>query len=234
VTVRELSYVYARSDVPYTSARKAKYLIPIFTLSLGSGTLVDFFAKNVQGVWFGVAYQGEEVFATNFASDEKRVLNGLLQCIPFDVQFQKLEMTTPFGERVITELKNVFDGRGSSNGLTLAMQHLSEYTQKVLRVTCMIPVGYVASYGSVARVAKGNPRGVGRVMALNPFAPIVPCHRVVGSDFSLVGYGGGLEMKLGLLKRERRGYASEREITVDHGRLKVFPVEFVLREASKR
>jgi O-6-methylguanine DNA methyltransferase len=195
--------------------------------------MMDISARNIEGVWFGVACQGEEIFATNFAPDEKSVRDGLLRAIPFEVSFQKLETPTPFAERAIATLKGVYDGKGVSGSLPFAMRHLSEYTQKVLKVASLIPLGYVASYGSVADVAGGSPRGVGRVMALNPFAPVVPCHRVVGSDFSLVGYGGGLHMKLELLKRERRGYTSGREIAVGHERLRVFPVEFVLRKAGK-
>jgi methylated-DNA-[protein]-cysteine S-methyltransferase len=195
---------------------------------------MDIYAKKVEDVWFGVACQAEEVFATNFTRDEKSVVHGLLQSIPFDIPFQKLETTTPFVERAIGVLKDVYDGKGVSRSLPLAMEHLSKYTQKVLKIASLIPLGYVASYGSVAKVAGGSPRGIGRVMALNPFAPIVPCHRVVGSDFSLVGYGGGLGMKLRLLEREQRGFSSEQEIALDNKRLRVFPVEFVLRKAGKR
>jgi O-6-methylguanine DNA methyltransferase len=196
--------------------------------------MVDLYAKEVEGVWFGVACQGEEVFATNFASDEKSVFQGLLLSIPFNVTFERLEEPSPFAEHVIATLKKVYDGKEVCNVPSLAMQRLSEYSQKVLRVVSLIPLGYVASYGSVAKVAGGSARGVGRVMALNPFAPIVPCHRVVGSDFGLVGYGGGVHVKLEFLRRERRGYASEWEVTVGSERLKVFPVEFVLRKAGKR
>jgi O-6-methylguanine DNA methyltransferase len=196
--------------------------------------MVDLYAKEVEGVWFGVAYQGEEVFATNFASDEKSVFQGLLLNIPFDVSFERLEEPSPFAEHVIATLKKVYDGKEVCNVPSLAMQFLSEYSQKVLRAVSLIPLGYVASYGSVAKVAGGSARGVGRVMALNPFAPIVPCHRVVGSDLSLVGYGGGVHVKLEFLRRERRGYTSKWEVPVGSERLKVFPVEFVLRKAGKR
>jgi methylated-DNA-[protein]-cysteine S-methyltransferase len=195
--------------------------------------MIEISGKNIDGVWFGVACRGDEIFATNFAPDEKSVLAGLLRALPLGMSFQKLETPTPFAERAIVTLKGVYDGKGVSGSLPFAMGHLSKYTQKVLKVASLIPLGYVASYGSVADVAGGSPRGVGRVMAMNPFAPVVPCHRVVGSDFSLVGYGGGLPMKLELLKRERRGYASEREIAVGQERLRIFPVEFVLRKAGK-
>jgi hypothetical protein len=70
-------------------------------------------------------------------------------------------------------------------------------------------------------------------MAANPFAPVVPCHRVVCSDLTLGGYGGGLKVKLALLEREKRGYNSSREITVGERKLQVFPVEWVLKKLDK-
>jgi hypothetical protein len=70
-------------------------------------------------------------------------------------------------------------------------------------------------------------------MALNPFPPIVPCHRVVRSDFTLGGYVGGLDVKLDFLKREKRGYASRREIVAGDRKLQVFPVEYVLRKLER-
>jgi O-6-methylguanine DNA methyltransferase len=91
----------------------------------------------------------------------------------------------------------------------------------------------VSSYGGVAKAVGGGPRAVGNVMARNPFPPIVPCHRVVGSDLTLGGYGGGLDVKRSFLVRERRGYTSEREVPVNGKKLHVFPVESVLRRLEK-
>ena len=79
----------------------------------------------------------------------------------------------------------------------------------------------------------GSPRAVGRVMATNPFAPLCPCHRVVSSDFTLCGYGGGLDVKLAFLKRERRGYPSKKVIKAGGGKLALFPVEFVLSKLER-
>jgi O-6-methylguanine DNA methyltransferase len=66
------------------------------------------------------------------------------------------------------------------------------FRDKVYAVTKKIPQGKVATYGQVAKLA-GNPkaaRAVGAFMRTNPNAPIVPCHRVVGADGSLIGYSG--------------------------------------------
>ena len=66
-------------------------------------------------------------------------------------------------------------------------------------------------------------------MASNPFAPIVPCHRVVKSDFTLGGYGFGLNAKAELLRKEKRGFSDMKKIIVNGGQLTVYPVENVLR-----
>jgi hypothetical protein len=71
-------------------------------------------------------------------------------------------------------------------------------------------------------------------MAANPFAPIVPCHRVVRSDFTLGGYGGGIDVKLAILKREKRGHRVEQLVSVGGKQLRVFPVEFVLKQLRRK
>jgi O-6-methylguanine DNA methyltransferase len=195
--------------------------------------MISLYTKNIEDVWFGVAYDRETVFATTFAFSEKMALQGLLESIPFNVPFQHLEKASIFAEHVLGLLRNIYDGKDVSHSFSLATEHLSDYARKVIEIVSLIPLGYVASYGSVARAAGGSPRAVGRVMALNPFAPIVPCHRVVSSDFTLGGYGGGLKVKLDFLKREKRGYTAKREIPVDGKKLQVFPAEFVLRKVEK-
>ena len=67
-----------------------------------------------------------------------------------------------------------------------------------------IPYGETLSYGELA-AAIGHPgaaRAVGHACGQNPLAVVVPCHRVVGSDGSLTGYGGGLDAKAALLRLE--------------------------------
>jgi O-6-methylguanine DNA methyltransferase len=132
-----------------------------------------------------------------------------------------------------TIVKDIYDGKEFSNGFPLATEHLTAYTRRVLKVTVMVPVGYVTTYGSIAKAAGGSPRAVGNVMAANAFAPIVPCHRVVSSDFTLGGYGGGLDVKLDFLTREKRGYQSPWKIPLGGKELALFPVEFVLRKLKR-
>jgi len=82
----------------------------------------------------------------------------------------------------------------------------SPFEHRVWEALMDVPFGATASYGEIARTI-GEPqaaRGVGRANAVNPIAIIVPCHRIIGSDGSLTGYGGGLRMKQALLEHEAR------------------------------
>jgi methylated-DNA-[protein]-cysteine S-methyltransferase len=73
-----------------------------------------------------------------------------------------------------------------------------------LHETYAIPRGQIATYGEIARRV-GRPRAfraVGNTMRLNPIPIVIPCHRVVGTNGDLTGFGGGLSMKRRLLELE--------------------------------
>ena len=88
------------------------------------------------------------------------------------------------------------------------------FNQKVWAVTARIPAGKVMTYARIAEAlgTKGY-RAVGNALNRNPYAPVVPCHRVVGSNGSLTGFAGGLEKKRQLLAKEG--------VTVRNGRVEV-------------
>jgi len=84
----------------------------------------------------------------------------------------------------------------------------SPFQQQVLRADHAIPRGSVSTYKLIAEQL-GNPHGaraVGTALATNPFAIIIPCHRVIRSDGALGGYYGGLEMKRTILEMEGIAY----------------------------
>lgn len=197
----------------------------------GNVKTVNVCIRKIGNQWFGVAFENESIEATSFGSSEKNVLKGLRQSTSSEAVFEPLE--NEFAHRVVTVLKDVYEGKDVSHNLAFNMERFSDYRRKITKTACMIPQGYVASYGGVAKAAGGSPRAVGHVMATNPFAPLCPCHRVVASDLTLGGYGGGLDMKLAFLKREKRGYSSRKIISTKGGSLELFPVEFVLRKVSK-
>lgn len=88
------------------------------------------------------------------------------------------------------------------------------FREKVYEVTRQIPKGKVATYGQIAKLSGNSQaaRAVGGFMRTNPFAPIVPCHRVVAVDGKLTGYsaGNGLETKREMLINEGVQFVGER------------------------
>ncbi len=82
----------------------------------------------------------------------------------------------------------------------------TEFQLRVWQALREIPYGRTATYADIAR-AVGRPkafRAVGQANHVNPISILIPCHRVVGSDGSLTGYGGGLDAKTALLALESR------------------------------
>jgi len=92
----------------------------------------------------------------------------------------------------------------------------TEFEMSVYQVVRTIPRGKVSTYGAVARAAgRGTARSVGSALARNPFAPEVPCHRVVRADGTLGGFNGATEgeeltRKTGMLRAEGVEIAGDR------------------------
>lgn len=186
---------------------------------------------------FGAAIEGDKVFAINFGTNEKHMLESLLASLPFGMQFQSAEKQDMLSENFLATLKAIYDGKGASSNFDIDVEHLSKYSQKVLNCIRQIPVGYLTSYGAVAKTCGGSPRAVGRVMAINPLPLLIPCHRVVQADFSIGGYGGnspsGKKLKLKILQREDRGYKKPKEIMTEFGVLLVHPISEVLKRVEQ-
>jgi methylated-DNA-[protein]-cysteine S-methyltransferase len=101
------------------------------------------------------------------------------------------------------QLKEYFSGHRRRFDLPLDLRG-TDFQKLCWQELLKIPYGGTRSYAEIAR-AIGNPlavRAVGLANGQNPIAIIVPCHRVIGSDGSLTGYGGGLETKRRLLELE--------------------------------
>jgi methylated-DNA-[protein]-cysteine S-methyltransferase len=106
---------------------------------------------------------------------------------------------------LVAELEAYFTGRLKVFSTPLAPQG-TPFQRAVWDELQRIPYGETVSYGELAR-RLGNPkavRAVGTANGSNPIAIIIPCHRVIGSNGSLVGYGGGLPIKQTLLALEGR------------------------------
>lgn len=105
---------------------------------------------------------------------------------------------------VLTELGEYFRGERTEFSFALAPRG-TEFERAVWRQLQDIPFGETRSYRDIAQ-ALGRPtavRAVGRANGANPISIVVPCHRVIGADGSLTGYGGGLPVKEKLLGLEQ-------------------------------
>jgi methylated-DNA-[protein]-cysteine S-methyltransferase len=96
------------------------------------------------------------------------------------------------------------------------------FQEKVWALCARVPRGRVVTYGDIARrLGSRGYRAVGAALHSNPYAPAVPCHRVVGADGSLTGFAGGLEKKRRLLRAEA--------VAVKRGRVDLSRYRFRLR-----
>jgi methylated-DNA-[protein]-cysteine S-methyltransferase len=108
-------------------------------------------------------------------------------------------------KRVARIIQDVAAGREVSfSENILDMLLCGEFQRRVLRRLMRIPRGRVSTYGRIAEKsgASRGARAVGNALAMNPYPIIIPCHRVIRSDGSLGGFGGGLKMKKDLLVME--------------------------------
>jgi methylated-DNA-[protein]-cysteine S-methyltransferase len=111
----------------------------------------------------------------------------------------------PVLEEAARQLKAYFAGDLTSFDLPLTLEG-SAFQRSVWAGLQAIPYGETISYGELAR-RLGQPsafRAVGLANGRNPVSIVVPCHRVIGADGSLTGYGGGMDRKRFLLSHEQR------------------------------
>jgi methylated-DNA-[protein]-cysteine S-methyltransferase len=102
------------------------------------------------------------------------------------------------------ELDEYFERRRTRFDLQIDVALLADFNRRVLHELVQVPYGEVVTYGELAaRAARPRAaRAVGTVMNRNPLPIVLPCHRVIGANGKLVGYGGGLERKEALLRLE--------------------------------
>lgn len=119
---------------------------------------------------------------------------------------------TDASDQIRSELTTFFDGISDQFGVPLAL-HGSDFTRQVWEALRDIPAGATQSYSDIAK-SIGRPcaaRAVARANGANQIALVIPCHRVIGADGSLTGYGGGLWRKQKLLEIERQFVPSQAE-----------------------
>ena len=120
------------------------------------------------------------------------------------------EKELPIFDETIKWLDIYFDGKEPNFTPKYKIENLTPFRKMVIDIMNKIPYGKVITYNDIAKeiakikgIDKMSAQAVGGAVGWNPICIIVPCHRVVGSNGSLTGYGGGMKNKVGLLKIEK-------------------------------
>ncbi|MFH2092491.1 MAG: methylated-DNA--[protein]-cysteine S-methyltransferase [Pseudomonadota bacterium] len=111
-----------------------------------------------------------------------------------------------FFKKISSQLEAYFKGELMEFNIDMELNG-TEFQKKVWKELAKIPYGTTIAYGELA-VRIGNPnasRAVGMANSKNPLPIVIPCHRVIGKDGSLTGFGGGLDVKQKLLNLEQQG-----------------------------
>ncbi len=154
---------------------------------------------------------GDSLCALEFTGPRKRLTRLERRLARWFPPHQIVAGDTPILVRTRRWLQAYFDGANADVGGLPIELHGAPFETKVWRALLKIAPGATTSYGAIAAGlgSAAASRAVGAANGANPIAIIVPCHRVVGSSGSLVGYGGGLDRKLWLLEHERRWYGQD-------------------------
>jgi methylated-DNA-[protein]-cysteine S-methyltransferase len=139
--------------------------------------------QNLCGLWI----EGQKYFARTLGNDV-------------------LEQNLPVFEQVRRWLDSYFSGREPDFMPPLAPKG-TPFQQLIWRRLCEIPYGKTRTYGELAarpgiKNKSTSPRAAGGAVGRNPISILIPCHRVIGKDGGLVGYAGGINVKLKLLQLE--------------------------------
>lgn len=145
----------------------------------------------------GVASTAKGVCKVALPGEEELFLSGLKQL------FADVVESSAQSAGVVDQLREYLAGKRQEFTCPLDLRG-TEFQREVWQAVRAIPYGQTRSYRDVAQ-AIGRPkavRAVGAANGANPVPIIIPCHRVIGADGSLTGYGGGLALKERLLKLE--------------------------------
>ena len=130
---------------------------------------------------------------------------------PYKLVEESTETELPIFMQTVKWLNMYFSGRIPNFTPPISLQ-TTTFRKAVYDILLTIPYGQTMTYGEIARilaeqqgVERMSAQAVGGAVGHNPISIIVPCHRVVGADGSLIGYAGGLDRKKALLKLEKYG-----------------------------
>lgn len=151
-------------------------------------------------LWVGLSDHGLVAvdIQTSFEAFERRLVR---------LGFRTINHSQEKAQPALDQITEYLDGRRRAFDFQIDWSVMTDFQQQALRATAAIPYGETSTYAALANQI-GRPRAaraVGRAEATNPMVLVIPCHRVLGSDGSLHGYGAGegLATKSWLLELER-------------------------------
>lgn len=135
----------------------------------------------------------------------------------FFVEHKNIDYLKQYEEKELSIFKETkrwldiyFAGEIPNFKIPYRINDLTVFRKEVLEIVSTIPYGETITYGKIAsmiakknNIKKMSAQAVGGAVGFNPISIIIPCHRVIGSDGSLTGYGGGIDNKIQLLKLEK-------------------------------
>jgi methylated-DNA-[protein]-cysteine S-methyltransferase len=151
--------------------------------------------------WVGIAWSKDGLVAVTLPQASERQA---LDLLPASVDSVPEAPSRLDVAALADKLRCYFEGQAVTFDEPLDPTLGTEFQRRMWAITRAIPRGQTRTYGQIARQAgsPGAARAVGQSMARNPWPVIVPCHRVLGSDGGLTGFGGGVEMKRRMLEME--------------------------------
>ncbi len=169
--------------------------------ALAESELAESAASRLAPLWAAVTDRG--LWAASYAIDEEEFRAQILdrgRAIPIHAPDK--------ADSALKQMEEFLAGKRKQFDLKVDWRGMTPFQVAVRKAVMAVPYGHTASYGEIA-AAVGKPqapRAVGGVQATNPISFVIPCHRIIGSDGSLHGYGGfgGLETKAWLLELEAK------------------------------
>ncbi len=157
-------------------------------------------ATPLGAIWVAITPAG--LVALEIGGDQEQFISRLRRARPDGAVIFSPQMTS----EATRQVEEYLQGRRRQFDLAIDWRGMRPFQRQVLRATQNIPYGQVSTYAAIAQ-AVGRPgaaRAVGRAEATNPMPLVIPCHRVIGADGGLRGYGapGGLQTKAWLLRLE--------------------------------
>ena len=148
-------------------------------------------------IWLASSERG--LVAVEWETNRSKLLDYLTRRLKSSVEEDPRRLT-----HTASELREYLEGKRRRFTIAIDWSLMRPFQREALLATFAIPYGQTSTYGEIA-MQIGRPRAaraIGRAEATNPMPLVIPCHRVLGADGKLRGYGGGLEIKKWLLQLE--------------------------------